>query len=173
MAAAEAQQVGVFPTPGHSAGCTGCGSFLPVVLFSACAARRLLPLCVACSNSAVPPTLPALPAPQQPVQRASSLQHAPSLAWDLHTSPEFLMQLPPGSPASLSRSSSLEGERMCGGAPGFGGRMREVHVLSRTHWVHCSSMLPSSCGFQCCPLSCHLPALPCQETARACRRRVL
>jgi hypothetical protein len=45
---------------------------------------------------------------QQPPQRASSLQHAPSLAWDLHTSPEFLMQLPPGSPASLSRSSSLD-----------------------------------------------------------------
>lgn len=55
----------------------------------------------------------SLPPPlylQRPLQHASSLQHAPSLAWDLHTSPEFLMQLPPGSPASLSRSSSLDGE---------------------------------------------------------------
>ncbi|KAL4427957.1 hypothetical protein ABPG75_002046 [Micractinium tetrahymenae] len=60
------------------------------------------------------------PTPQQPSLSPSPLQQAaaeqgqpqqgaaPSLAWDLHTSPEFLMQLPPGSPASLSRSSSLD-----------------------------------------------------------------
>lgn len=36
-------------------------------------------------------------------------QVAPTLALDLHTSPDFLMQLPPGSPESLSRASSLDG----------------------------------------------------------------
>ncbi|KAL4858673.1 Wee1-like protein kinase [Chlorella vulgaris] len=41
--------------------------------------------------------------------RALHLQQVgASLAFDLHTSPEFLMQLPPGSPQSLSRSSSLD-----------------------------------------------------------------
>lgn len=44
-----------------------------------------------------------------PLSPPALLQAAPSLAWDLHTSPEFLMQLPPGSPASPSRSSSLDG----------------------------------------------------------------
>eukprot|EP00887_Chlorella_sp_A99_P006047 scaffold22.g6047.t1 len=58
------------------------------------------------SEEAAPAVAAAAAAPRQP----ALLGKAPSLAWDLHTSPEFLMQLPPGSAspaASLSRSSSI------------------------------------------------------------------
>ena len=99
-----------------------------------------------------------------PFPPTMQLQHAPSLAWDLHTSPEFLMQLPPGSPDSLSRSSSLDGTGVCG----------VPRVVQQQHGAWCpaatcqSLVQPMPVGHLCHPASAP-PA--CLQREAACRRR--